>query len=286
MIATQQLGMTGRGRAGLANLDAYSTGRWNVCGLQKLISTYTGAAIRVRRSSDNTEQDINFAGWFIDIAALLSFAGAGDAFVTKIYDQTGNGRYMGQAASSKQPRVVSSAVFDGVIRFDGVDDHMESNGASGGANSGFTIYTRMALRDTSAVYVMFELSSNYNSFKAPLVVYDSTFQLSTHNGSGGIYCVRSHNAGLYPNERPSAFRFDTTQAANNENRWFAAGTEIIAATNPHVGSGDTSGNFAAQPWNIGNRNGGTAPTPMNLSYLAIYETAHSDTTIKTIHAEM
>jgi hypothetical protein len=54
-------------------------------------SVYAGAAIRVRRSSDNAEQDINFvssapnAG--IDTAALLAFVGAGNGFVVTWYNQ-------------------------------------------------------------------------------------------------------------------------------------------------------------------------------------------------------
>ena len=42
-------------------------------GLRRLHSNYTGAAIRVRRSSDNAEQDIGFTGNDLDIVSLLSF---------------------------------------------------------------------------------------------------------------------------------------------------------------------------------------------------------------------
>jgi hypothetical protein len=43
-------------------------------GLRKLVSTYTGAAIKVRRSSDNTEQDIGFNGsGELDVVALRNF---------------------------------------------------------------------------------------------------------------------------------------------------------------------------------------------------------------------
>ena len=42
-------------------LDTYS-GASVAYSLRKLSSTYSGSTIRVRRSSDNTEQDIGFTG--------------------------------------------------------------------------------------------------------------------------------------------------------------------------------------------------------------------------------
>ena len=47
-----------------------------------LRSAYSGSAIRVRRSSDNTEQDIGFSGGNLDTSALTSFCGSGNGFVT------------------------------------------------------------------------------------------------------------------------------------------------------------------------------------------------------------
>jgi hypothetical protein len=43
--------------------------------LRKLRTAYTGAAIRVRRSSDNAEQDINFVSGNLDSQSLLDFVG-------------------------------------------------------------------------------------------------------------------------------------------------------------------------------------------------------------------
>ncbi len=46
-------------------LDTY-TGASVAYSLRQLRTAYTGAAIRVRRSSDNAEQDINFVGGDLD----------------------------------------------------------------------------------------------------------------------------------------------------------------------------------------------------------------------------
>jgi hypothetical protein len=74
-----------------------------------LDSTYTGALIRVRRSSDNTELDINSNVFGeLDTVSLLAFAGTGDAFCKVWYDQSGNSNDATQTATGSQPKIVSS----------------------------------------------------------------------------------------------------------------------------------------------------------------------------------
>ena len=82
---------------------AYST--------RRIRTTYTGPALRVRRSSDNTELDINFvANGDLDTAALLSFTGTSNGFVAKWYDQSGNSRDLIQATVLKQPQISMNGV--------------------------------------------------------------------------------------------------------------------------------------------------------------------------------
>jgi hypothetical protein len=76
--------------------------------LRQLRTAYTGAAIRVRRSSDNAEQDFGFSGNDLDTASLLTFCGAGNGFITTWYDQSVNGNNATQVAASIQPRIVNS----------------------------------------------------------------------------------------------------------------------------------------------------------------------------------
>lgn len=76
--------------------------------LRKLRSAYTGSAIRVRRSSDNTESDIGFTALgALDTTALTSFCGSGNGFVTTWYDQSGNARNATQTTAANQPQIVS-----------------------------------------------------------------------------------------------------------------------------------------------------------------------------------
>jgi len=84
--------------------------------LRKLRSAYTGSAIRVRRSSDNAEQDIGFSGNDFDTAALSSFVGAGNGFVTTWYDQTTSGLNGTQTTSGNQPLIVEGGVVRGGVK--------------------------------------------------------------------------------------------------------------------------------------------------------------------------
>lgn len=111
--------------------------------LRKLRRAYTGSAIRVRRSSDSTEQDIGFINdTYLDTGSLLSFVGSGYGFVTKWYDQSGNARDALQATVAYQPTIVltgsmssegvrPAVYFDGSGRFlTGVFSGTDLNNAS------------------------------------------------------------------------------------------------------------------------------------------------------------
>jgi len=78
--------------------------------LRKLKKTYTGSAIRVRRSNDNAEQNIGFVNNVLDTASLLTFTGANSGFVTTWYDQSGNSRNATQTVSANQPTIVALGV--------------------------------------------------------------------------------------------------------------------------------------------------------------------------------
>jgi len=88
-------------------LDTYS-GAAAAYSLRKLSFTYSGAAIVVRRSSDNTTQAIGFVNNELDTTSLESFCSGTDGFVTTWYDQSGNGNDAVNATAAEQPQIVSS----------------------------------------------------------------------------------------------------------------------------------------------------------------------------------
>jgi len=82
-------------------------------GFRKLKNEYAGNAVRVRRSSDNTEQDIGFlSNGDFDSAALISFVGnlsTSNGFITKFYDHVGN-RDFSQTNPGSQIRIITNGV--------------------------------------------------------------------------------------------------------------------------------------------------------------------------------
>ncbi len=76
--------------------------------LRKLRTAYTGNAIRVRRSSDNTEQDIAFSGNDLDTSSLTTFCSGTNGFITTWYDQSGNINNATQITAASQAQIVSS----------------------------------------------------------------------------------------------------------------------------------------------------------------------------------
>jgi hypothetical protein len=80
--------------------------------LRKLRTAYTGNCIQVRRSSDNTLQNIGFVNNVLDTSSLLSFVGAGSGFVRTWYDQSGNLRDYSNTTNANQPRIVNSGVLE------------------------------------------------------------------------------------------------------------------------------------------------------------------------------
>ena len=94
---------------------------------QRIVTNYNGPLIRVRRSSDNATQNIGLSGSNLDTASLLSFVGAGDGFVTQIFDQFNGGADAFQNTASKQAKIVNGGSLITIgsspaLLFDGIDD--------------------------------------------------------------------------------------------------------------------------------------------------------------------
>lgn len=70
--------------------------------------------IRIRRSSDNLETDISFAGNILDTNTLLSFVDSGSGYITKWYDQSGYNNDAVQSTATYQPVIVSSGIMQSI----------------------------------------------------------------------------------------------------------------------------------------------------------------------------
>jgi hypothetical protein len=99
--------------------------------LRKLRNGYSGSAIRVRRASDNAEQNIGFdINGNLDTSGLASFCSGTNGFVTTWYDQTGNSENLIQTTAVSQPKIFDSVSGTIVlsskpaITFDAVNDFL------------------------------------------------------------------------------------------------------------------------------------------------------------------
>jgi hypothetical protein len=130
-------------------LDAVTTatGAWS---LRKLRAAYTGSCIRVRRSSDNTEQDIGFLGNVLDSSSLTTFVGANNGFVVTWYDQSGVGRNLTQTTATAQPLIVSS----GTIVTEGTKSAVSFNGTTQFMNVAATLPTYPLLTTSHSLHLV------------------------------------------------------------------------------------------------------------------------------------
>lgn len=98
------------------------------------IGALGGAVVRVRRSSDNAEE--NFSANQVSSGSVEAFVGgSNDGFVEIWYDQSGNFRHAIQETATNQPKIVSSGSLITVnskpaITFDGNDNFLEVDGSS------------------------------------------------------------------------------------------------------------------------------------------------------------
>jgi hypothetical protein len=159
-------------RVGNYVLDAFP-GAVAAYSLRKLRYNYKGPVIRVRRSSDNAEQDIGFDGDGIgsrlDERALLAFVGNANGFVTMWYDQSGNGMDQTRVTANEQPQIVTNGTIytdngKHAIYFDGTKSFRSINTISltspAGEWSSFGVTNPTADRITVPVYLSFDAIFN------------------------------------------------------------------------------------------------------------------------------
>jgi hypothetical protein len=120
------LSLRGGGGVGFQGLLDLYPGAAAAYSLQALSSGWVaGDVVEVRRSSDSATQ--SFTASQITNGSLVAFCGAGDGYVSRLYDQSGFGNDATQAVTTSQPKIVSAgALVDGGMLFDNVDDVLET----------------------------------------------------------------------------------------------------------------------------------------------------------------
>jgi hypothetical protein len=176
--------------------------------LRKLRADYSGAAVRIRRSSDNAETDIGFLNNEFDSAAAQTFCGAGNGFVTTWYDQSLNGNNAAQTTASRQPEIVSS----GVILTENGKPKINFNNA----NIQFLLLNT-SLWTYTGDSTVFHVSVNKNtdsSFYGPIIAKYGSLQ----NGLGVMWNVFPSSATNAATDvyAPGGIKTDNTQNVNTQ----------------------------------------------------------------------
>lgn len=190
-----------------------------------LSSTYTGSCLRVRRSSDNAEQDIGFASGVIDTAALATFVGSDSAYVTTWYDQSGNGLNAVQATATRQPMIVNAGTnvtIGGKVAMltDGVDDYLRTATPTSQAQpcmrnsvfefavfpgTGFPTIIDNAATESWVIY------TSVANMSSKMISSDNVFKNSNVVGQGfvGMECANGASTILRANATETARTYST-----------------------------------------------------------------------------
>jgi hypothetical protein len=265
---------------GVGLIDAYTTSLWGAYGLQLLRTSFGGSAIRVRRSSDSTEQDIGFTGSALNVVALLAFVGAGDGFVTKWYDQSGGGNDMVQATSGAQPQIVDAGAYMGEITLDGVDDCFNTT-ASSGTPPAFTVHFGGRHRTPPASLAdrttIFHAGSSVETY-LHTGIYNSNYGSVSNMGNGGVVTFPDTQTN---DENAVCFKYDRAGAVSiDELQFFSNGVSNTGTLSANV---PATGNFTAGVWRLG-WNGTARFAHLACKSLLIYETAQSSGDIASVAA--
>jgi PKD repeat protein len=222
--------------------------------LRKLRIAYTGSAIRVRRSNDNTEQDIGFVNNVLDTAALLSFVGANNGFVTTWYDQSGNNRNATQTTQANQPQIVSSGSLiteNGKVAITTMGNEyltVPSSQATfnflhnGTNSSAFSVNKFGTSSNPNAFYGLFGNASAASANIGVSFAYDDRSSVPRNNslyqdivrGMPGQQCaIQTVDNTITPNQQNIISQFfdaDNATAANRAIAWINAGGAIANNT--------------------------------------------------------
>lgn len=165
---------------------------YGVVGTARLLTSWTGNLVRLRRSTDNVERDFSYVSTtgFLDKIQIEGWLSGATGFVTTLYDQSGNGRDWTQTTAANQP-TISFAGSQGVILFDG-GDYFRST-----ASVGFT-------NGQSAVSVVIVVSY--------LTSFDSSIAFAANSGGNARVLLQMGNSGEV---RMFGSAVDATQVVTN-----------------------------------------------------------------------
>lgn len=167
-MTAKRVSQSGSGSAAIIIITRTSAGGF-INSAQTIITSTNDTAVNLTHTCPATtayfEIALNVQGSTAGDAAVLDCKDITvlnhktSAYVTKWYDQSGNGRHATQATAANQPRIVNGGVIDigqtgrPKLTFDGVDDYFSSNTPT--VTQPLTIFGVAKVSSTSAAYKSF-----------------------------------------------------------------------------------------------------------------------------------
>jgi hypothetical protein len=227
-----------------------------------LKSDYTGNAIRVRRSSDNAEQNIGFDGsGNLDTTSLTSFCSGTDGFVTTWYDQSGNGLNQIQTTAANQPQIVSSGnviTTNGkpAAQFDGTNDALLYNSNLFLGASSRTILSVYKPNNATGTFTYSIFGQSFNGIPGGYTVLQSRTAFVTGDPYFAGFAADLGNGLTTPNTSQKLAQFNyngtTGYLYKNNSLITSANITLNAQSNGliYIGASNSSGSL--QEWSDAN----------------------------------
>lgn len=237
-------------------------------------------AFDLRRSSDNVVQTFYFdATGRIPIDLLNKFISGYRGYVTKWYDQSGNGNDATQSNTALQPYVV---IEKHIIKVRFEEMH---NGTAGHALD-YTLGTGINVNNTTIFCAYSNYLANGNDQVNVTPNFTSRYLLSTANHKLDLFIDGTDGT------KPNAFKMNTTSTSTlygwgHNNYWAinSSGSATKVWSNYGNISQSAQSSFTETQWEIGNKIG-TDATPFSgdLYFYVQYNTSQTDATIDTLAA--
>ena len=185
--------------------------------LRKLSNSYLGAAIRVRRASDDSERDIGFYGTgSLNQALIEDFCESTSCFVSTWYDQSSNANHARQTILERQPQIYSREL--GIIMengrpsivFDGIGDFLDLDDPALlpiGTSDRSIFLVMEATKNPNAINAAFAYGHNAWGERCDVTFNDNEFDFA-HNGGAGGYDNPDKRNSLHASYLPTGSQAD------------------------------------------------------------------------------
>lgn len=270
LLAIQAQMMRSRGGTGFINQLAVPASA--IYSLKRL-GNASGAAIRVRRPSDNDELNIGFTGSAVgsplNSSRLLKFAGSESVFVSKWFDQSGVGIPLEQPTAASQPMIVSSGAYLGIAKWNGVDDAMRALGVPLNQNAmGLFIDGVVPLANTPPQIVV-EASADWNSntYAWNFNTYLDSWYGGMNSATPAAQSTHGFNALDMTSRKIMSMLMRRTFPAETSVQAWSAGTPPSSTV---VSIPVASGNFATHDLYVGGRAASSLFNACQIGPLAIF----------------